>query len=152
MATLQIYGKHAINQYGGETAGESRAIDILSDAIKASLHTTSYVPNVDTHELAADLTNEAANGNGYTTGGVTLTPTAAYTAVGGFTTIGAAVFQWTASGAGITFRYVVLRDTTVSGEPLIGFMDCGSQTIVSPNILKIDPTASGLWTVTVTGA
>lgn len=50
-------------------------IDLLSDTFKMILVTSSYTANKDTHTRADDITNEVANGNGYTTGGVTIVPT-----------------------------------------------------------------------------
>jgi hypothetical protein len=50
----------------------NKEIDFDSDTIKAILLTSSYTPDV-AHDYKNDLTNEVANGNGYTTGGFTLT-------------------------------------------------------------------------------
>src|SRR3972149_740384 len=48
-------------------------IDLLANTIKVMLiASTSYVANKDDHEFLDDVTNEAANGNGYTTGGQSL--------------------------------------------------------------------------------
>ncbi len=68
--TAQLFGKALANLLGGETAGETRAIDFLSDTIKWALATATYAPNLDTHEVFADVTNEVS-GTGYTAGGVT---------------------------------------------------------------------------------
>lgn len=43
-----------------------------SDTLKVALFTSSYSPAVDTDTTYAGLTGEVANGNGYTTGGATL--------------------------------------------------------------------------------
>jgi len=43
-----------------------------SDTLKVALLTSSYTPDLVAHVHYSDLTNEVANGNGYTTGGVTL--------------------------------------------------------------------------------
>ena len=55
----------------------SKGINVGTDSFKVLLVTSSYTPNVDTDNDRADVTNEVANGNGYTTGGnsvdVTLT-------------------------------------------------------------------------------
>ena len=51
----------------------SAPINWPSDTIKMALLTSSAAPNLGTWIHYSDLTNEVANGNGYTTGGVTLT-------------------------------------------------------------------------------
>lgn len=50
-------------------------IDLPVDTFKLLLVTSSYTANKDTHTRRDDITNEVANGNGYTTGGVTVVPT-----------------------------------------------------------------------------
>ncbi len=59
---------------------------------------------------------------------------------------------WTATGAGLTFRYVVFHDDTVTVgppiKPLIGYIDCGAQTITTGNTFTITPNASGVLTYT----
>jgi len=47
-------------------------VDYDNDTIKVALVTSSYTPNVDSHEFFSDITNEAS-GTGYTAGGETLT-------------------------------------------------------------------------------
>lgn len=49
------------------------AIDFDTDTFKIMLTTSTYTPNQDTHDFRDDITNEVANGSGYTTGGNTLT-------------------------------------------------------------------------------
>jgi hypothetical protein len=78
--TAFIYGKAFANLLGGETSGESSAVDFLSDTIKVALCTSSYSYNLDTHEFFNDVTNEIT-GTGYTSGGATLaSKTITYTA------------------------------------------------------------------------
>jgi len=43
-----------------------------ADIVWCLLVTDSYAPNFDTHDFVADITNEIANGDGYTTGGMDL--------------------------------------------------------------------------------
>jgi hypothetical protein len=49
----------------------NKEIDYLDDTIKVALLTSSYTPNLDTHDYHNDLTNEVT-GTGYTSGGATL--------------------------------------------------------------------------------
>lgn len=125
-ATMVVYGKTPINMLGGELLAESNKIDWASDTIKAALFTASYVPNQDTDELYSALTNEVANGNGYTTGGNSLTPSLpTYTAGTNTSAFDASdPATWTASGAGFAFRYVVFYSATSS--VLIGYCDYGT--------------------------
>ena len=47
------------------------SIDLDTDTIKVALVTSTYTPDIDTHEDYADITNECT-GTGYTAGGATL--------------------------------------------------------------------------------
>jgi hypothetical protein len=71
MASNNKYLKCYANLLGGEAGADAFAVDFITDALKARLHTSSYVPNLDTHETIADLTNEVT-GTGYSAGGVAL--------------------------------------------------------------------------------
>jgi len=63
--TLHFYGLGLLNLAKGN-------IDLDTDTFKILLTTSTYTPVQDTHEFRSDVTNEVANGNGYTTGGNTL--------------------------------------------------------------------------------
>ena len=157
MATVQLYGKFGVNVFGGEAAGDV-PMDFLSDTIQATLHTTTYVPNVDTDEAFASATNELPTANGYTAGGVVLgTKTAVYTAAGGISTFDCADFAWTASGGDLVFRYVVFWDNTTTApvDALIGYLDhgvSGNFTLTNGNTITFQTGANGLLQGTVTGA
>ena len=105
---------------------DMRMADLLSATVKLSLHASTYTPSAGTagHSVAADLTGEIANGNGYTTGGATLTGKLVTAVTGGWK------FEsddpaWTATGGNIpAWRYGVLRvDGALWGKtsPLIGY-------------------------------
>jgi hypothetical protein len=93
----------------------SKNIDWDSDAIKTTLHTSSYTPNLDSHVFVSDLTNELAASGGYSTGGVTLSCSApAYTAANSWGTSRANSTAYTvgqivrpATGNGFLYRCVV---------------------------------------------
>ena len=53
----------------------AKAINVDTDAFKVMLVTSSYTPNVDTHNDRADVTNQVV-GAGYTSGGNTVNVTA----------------------------------------------------------------------------
>jgi hypothetical protein len=73
IVTWSSYSKFPANALGGEVAGDTFAIDFLSDTIKALLTTSSHTVNLDTHETLSDITNDVSAGGGYSTGGVVLT-------------------------------------------------------------------------------
>ncbi len=153
MATLQLFGKVGANFLGGEAEADAFAIDFLTDTIKATLHTTTWVPAIDTNEVFADATNELTTANGYTAGGVTLgTKTVVYAAGSNTTTFDAADFGWTASGGDLVYRYVVIwRDSTA--DPLIGYLDqtgSGNFTLTNGNTVTFQTGANGLFQAVVT--
>ena len=86
----------------------------LTTSFKAVLCTNANAPTVDTNTLA-DLT-EVANGNGYTTGGVTIERSAVgWDAIaeddsGDKATCKMKDAAWTASGGSLTARYMVMTD------------------------------------------
>lgn len=155
MATLQLYGKFSANVFGGEAGGD-QGMDFLSDTIKATLHTTTYVPNTDTHEVFADATNELTTANGYTAGGVTIGGKSTVYATDRSTFDGSD-FGWTAAGGSIVFRYVVIWDDTPTtpADPLIGYLDytgSGNFTLADGNTLTFQTGANGILQGIVTGA
>lgn len=112
--------------------------------IAATLHTSTYAPNQDTHDYHADLTDQLATANGYTnedgsdTGYNVTTPAIANTL--NVVTLDCDNLQWTATGAGFTARKVVWLDVTSGAsatDPLLLWSDFGA-----------DETASGGGTFT----
>ena len=122
--SAKMFGPAIAGQFGTTAA---RRVDWASDTIKASLHTSAWTPNQDTQDFADDLTNEVANGSGYTTGGVTLAgKTVTYDAASNKLKLDANDLEWEFT-APVTFRYLVLRkDTGAAGtSPLMGYVDFG---------------------------
>lgn len=125
------YGKSLQNQYAGT------AVNWTADTIKVALTTSTYTPNQDTHDYYDDITNEVANGNGYTTGGTALagksinydTATNAIQLRGG-------TAQWTGS---FTARYAVIYKDTGNGatSPLMGYVDFGGDETISSATLSV---------------
>lgn len=58
---------------------KTQAGDMESTSMCVGLVTDGYTPAYDTHDFRDDLTNEIANGNGYTTGGQALDATPSWT-------------------------------------------------------------------------
>jgi hypothetical protein len=157
MSTFQLFGKFGANVLGGESAADAGQMDYLSDAMRFTLHTVTYVPNIDTNEAFADATNELGTANGYTANGIAIgTKTVSYNTTGNVTTydMDDTAVTWTASGGTLTFQIAVLHDDTVAtgppAKPLVGYIDCGAQAITTGNTFTITTGASGLFTGTVT--
>lgn len=120
--------------------------DLDSDSFKCALVTSSS--NISTSSTTwAGVTNEVANGNGYTTGGVTVSPLA----LAGTTSVTVKFGtnpSWTASSSGITARWAVVYE--VGGNVLcFCLLDNTPANVVvsSGNTLTIDGTTTALFTL-----
>lgn len=80
---------------------------------------------------AAGTMTETTNGNGYTTGGVALTVSSSAQSGGTYTLTFNTPSSptWTATGAGFTFQYVVLTNSTTSTN--VAYWDYGSSQAVA---------------------
>jgi hypothetical protein len=96
-----------------------------SHTLLFSLHTNSLVPSLSGDAVFADLGSEIAGGGGYTSGGLTL-PVTSFTQTGGRADLVCGNVVLTATANIPAWRYVVLRNSTTSGEPLIGYGDYGA--------------------------
>ena len=74
-------------------------------------------------------TTDLVTGAGYTQGGNTCTTTSSSQSAGTYKLVLANPATWTASGAGFTFRYAVLYNST-TGIPF-GYWDYGSSVVMS---------------------
>jgi hypothetical protein len=121
------------------------SVDWDTNTIKVSLHTSSYTPNEDTHDYVADLSAEVANGNGYTTGGVTLgSKTVTLDTTNNRLELSAANAQWTS--ASFTARYAVVYKSTGNSATalLLGYVDFGGDETVSSGTFTITWDAEGI--------
>jgi hypothetical protein len=92
----------------------NKEIDLDTDTLRATLHTSSYVPDLTAHDYFDDLTNELPTGGGYTTGGVALTGVAVtVTAANSWTAVAAVSTAYAAgklvrpsTGNGFVYRAV----------------------------------------------
>ena len=101
-----------------------------------------------------DLTNEHANANGYTTGGIALTGET-WTKSGSVATFNCSAVVWTASGGSIVARFnVIYCNATVNGivKPLlcVCLLDTAPAdvTATTGNTFTVTPNASGIFTQT----
>ena len=104
-------------------------------------------------DVYGDLTNEHANANGYTTGGVALT-SITWTESSGTITFDCADPVWTASGGSIVSRFAVIyQDATLNSivKPLlcVCLLDTAPAdvTATTGNTLTITINASGVFTL-----
>lgn len=129
-------------------------IDLDTDTFKVMLTTSSQALSASGQTVKADLTNEVANANGYTSGGITLTGVT-WNRSGGTVTFDSDDPLWTASGGSITARYCVLYKSGTANavtNPLVGYalLDSTPADVVATDgsPLKIILPASGWFTLT----
>lgn len=128
-------------------------IDIDTHTFKIQLHSSGYSPNLNTHAVRADLTNELATANGYTATGATLGSITSAASSGTYT-FDSADAQWTASGGSITARYAVIYDDTPSSplDPLLCYtlLDTAPAdvTATAGNTFTVQMNAAGILTAT----
>jgi galactitol-specific phosphotransferase system IIC component len=116
------------------------AIENLFEGINAGSDSWAIKLATGVNAAAGTIT-EVANGNGYTTGGNAATVTSASQTGGTFKLVLASPTTWTATGAGFSFQYAVLVDTTTSTN--VAYWDYGSsQTVAAGETVTVtlDPT------------
>lgn len=139
----KIYNK--AKQYIGDGT-----IDLDTHAFKVALARATYTPAL-THNILSQVT-QTPNGNGYTTGGVSLT-SVTWTETNGLLTFDSADPSWTASGGSIIARYAVLYDDTTTSpvDALVAYclLDTtpADVTIADGNTLTLQISANGYFTV-----
>ena len=148
-------GKWKVYEYAKEYLADGTLdLDLTTNMKMALFLSTSNANTLSVGTgVYGDLTNEHANANGYTTGGVALTGET-YTHSGGTATFDCDNAVWTASGGSITARFAVIYvDATVNSivKPLICvcLLDTtpADVTATDGNTLTIAINASGIFTV-----
>lgn len=127
------------------------SIDLDTDTIKIALCTSSYTPDIDTHDFFDDITNELSTASGYTSGGASL----ANKSITVDTTNDLAYFDaddttWTATGT-LTFRYAIIYKSTgtASTSPLIGYLDfVTDRSVVNGETLYLQWASTGILKLT----
>jgi hypothetical protein len=116
------------------------AIEPMLEAMNSQ--TDSWVIKLATVVSASLGTiTETANGNGYTTGGNAATVSTATQTSGTYKLVLNSPSVWTATGAGFTFQYAVLTDSTTGTN--VAYWDYGSsQTVAAGETVTVtlDPT------------
>lgn len=136
MATPKWYANGLLSAMNGN-ATSTLNVDLDADTIKLILLTASYTPTQATHATRSDLgANEATGGSGYPAGGFTLA-----SKTQGLTSLtnnwDAADISQAITGGPFAFRYGAYYKSnggTASGDPLIGFVDFGAQSVTDATI------------------
>jgi hypothetical protein len=124
------------------------ATEQMNEGMNAQTDTWKIVLATALANTDTTITAEVPNGNGYTTGGNTATVTTSSTTAGVYKLVLASPSVWTASGAGFTFRYAILYNSTTSTP--VGYWDYGSSQAVAVGetvTVTLDGT-NGVYTVT----
>ena len=137
-----LYGKTFLN-----SLNNSHALDLDNDTIKIMLVTSSYTPDFGAHDFKDDVTNEVS-GTGYTAGGNTL-GSVTLTQTGGTITFDAADTSWSSSTI-TAARGAVIYDDTVASDPLIAYIDFGSDFSSANGTFTIAFNAGGIFTIDLT--
>lgn len=125
-------------------------IDLDTHTFNVALFLSTSNCNTLTHDELADLTNQVANGAGYTTGGQALSGVT-WSRSGGTVTFDANDPVWTASGGPITARFAVIYNDTATGKPLLAvcLLDTAPADVTATdgNTFTIQINASGIFTL-----
>lgn len=120
-----------------------------SDVYKIALY-TAVTPNAAATTLAGITKTEVANGNGYTTGGATLSSVTVTTVTTNDAKLDAADVAWNATGSGITASYAIIYNSTDANDPPVLLIDFGeSKTADAGSDFRIVWDANGIVTWTV---
>jgi hypothetical protein len=136
------------------------ALDLDNDTLKIMLVTSAYTPDFGVDDFKADVNGEVVGtgytaggetlevvGTGYTAGGETLT-SVTLTQSAGTITFDAADVTWTSST--ITARGAVIYDNSLVSDPLICYIDFGSDQSSSSGDFLISFNAAGVFTLDLT--
>lgn len=126
-------------------AGE---IVIGTHTFKAALFNSSATVGADVVGLSDLGANQVANGNGYTTGGATVTATVTDNDSGDNVKFDISDPSWTASGGSVgPFRYVVVYDDTHASDAIMYIVDLGTNvTVTDGSTWTLNVDANGLFT------
>lgn len=113
------------NKYTAAIEPMLEGMNAGSDSWKIALAATVNI--ADTTFTAG--TTDLATAGGYTAGGNAATITSAAQTSGTYKLVLASPTAWTATGAGFTFRYAIMWDTTTSTP--VAYWDYGSSQVVS---------------------
>jgi hypothetical protein len=128
-----LYNSLAADAFAGNIVPGTHTFKML-------LTTSGYTPNKD-HNRADDITNEVANGNGYTTGGEAVTITITTDNANDRTSVSFSEPSW--ATATFTARYGVVyrsRGGASSADELVALLDFGADKTSSGGTFATDET------------
>lgn len=141
--TAQVYGRAAELLLEGSHDLDGATYNVM-------LTTSSYVPDVDTHDFRSDVTNEVT-GTGYSAGGQALgSVTVTYDSANNRAVFDAADTAWASST--ITARYAVIyraRGGASSADELLCYVDFGADVSSTGGAFTIAWHANGIVTAAV---
>jgi hypothetical protein len=150
MATAKQFAKFPLNLGGGDAAGDG-PMDVLSDSVRETLHTSGgWTPNQTTNEVKADATGELTTAGGYTALGQLLA-SKTYIQSSLRSKFDAADVTWPATT--FTHRYAAFWDDTITvpADPLMSWIDNGGDVTTSATDLVYQFHATdGIWYFDVT--
>lgn len=123
------------------------AIEVLFEGINAGTDSWAIKLGTAVNQAAGTFT-EVANGNGYTTGGNSAAVSSASQTGGTFKLVLADPAIWTASGAGFSFQFAILTNTTTGTN--VAYWDYGSsQAVAASETVTVDlDAANGVFQAT----
>lgn len=123
------------------------AVNTASDSFTHTLHTDTYTPDFNAHDLYNDLTNELATAGGYTQNNKALT-TVTFVVSAGFVKLDCDDTAWTAATfSGVRGR--VINDGTLTGDPLICGTTFGADYGVTAGTFTVQEHANGILRVDI---
>lgn len=120
----------------------TKQIDFANDVFKIILMASGYTFDKDADHHYSDVSaSEVANGNGYSTGGVTMSGVSVTEddANDRTTVAWSTDPSWTASGGNIAAIGAIVYDDTAASKPIVGYIDFGgTETVLNTKILKVE--------------
>ena len=106
----------------------TKAIDFANDTFKCCLMAVGFSFDKDAHHYYSDISaSETADGNGYTTGGVSMSGVSVTEDdTNDYTTVAWDNPTWAASGGSIEGIGAIVYDDTVANKPIVGYIDFGT--------------------------
>ncbi|RJQ33896.1 hypothetical protein C4568_03785 [Candidatus Parcubacteria bacterium] len=136
------------NSFKGRILGDSSivgtAINLASDTIKMSLHSSSWVPDIDADDHFDDVDNEVSASGTYSAGGATLTVSCSTDDTDDEGVMDATDVSFTS--ATITARYAIIYKSTgtASTSPLVLYIDFGSNQTSTAGTFTVSFAAEGI--------